>query len=917
MKAFSLLCILSLVLAGAGSSQSFKTSVAIDFEEEPVPDLSKISNVYHGTARYIYAFLIVRGCEGNKLGAYVSAYDLGYKLICPDSSVINHGFYRLSHWKSLSAQETDFPTELNLPGARVPTAIGYWKLELKNGSRSRAEFQLVPNPLNGQLAITLADSGGNAFTLAHNELSQDVTCHGVINRTFYANEPYRIGDLGYVPGEIIARFMPSVIEMSGRFGDIGDIVDPGLKAVARHFGLITITRRYRSATRNPAPILSRTGKLFKPIDRWDVYVLKFPDSIDMFEALNAILALPRCVYAYPNEFARLTSCTHVPNDSLAPDSWHLYRIGMPCAWDQEIGDTTVHIGVIDGGVDFHLADFDSGYGPGHKIAGGKDFANYDPPDTLPDIKYGDDCTDCNHGNFMTSTVGAITNNETGAAGAAGGWGGPEGELGPSIFHFKIRKDFGPYYGSLIDEALLEGCSSRYQCDVPSLSVRGSYTADLKEAVRDCYYSGTVLAATLDNAEPDYDWVYAPSCLRNDWILCAQGSSRHPDSLGDPIPERRVSSKDPSYTWGANWPLPNWPIPVLATDVSAPAVQMCIIWGDSLGDEKPVYRCNGSGVSYAPPQVAGLAALMLAKDNTLSVRDIEGLISASCTDITSDWEEAGDLPGWDKYTGWGRINADTCLMFLDPNHPCEFEILHLVESGGGVVVDSQATADTITFIGNGSLSGSYRTRRFEVRRAVTPPSGYRFLWATHHDSAGWGWSGDVTTWYRDIYNLQEPYCDLVPTTQYAPTCTLFTYAYKVWTLIGGEYLGWYPAQPQLLDWAYAALYQGIPASVRASRDGVLADRLRIVSAAPSPSKGEVLISFELPVSRRVTVKVYNVRGREVRTILDEKKEAGTHNTKWDGRNNSGRYVVPGVYMCRVNTGDQYDVKKMLLLREGGK
>jgi subtilisin family serine protease len=117
--------------------------------------------------------------------------------------------------------------------------------------------------------------------------------------------------------------------------------------------------------------------------------------------------------------------------------------------------------------------------------------------------------------------------------------------------------------------------------------------------------------------------------------------------------------------------------------------MCIIYADSLEGRKPYYACKKGyyGVSYAAPQVAGVAALMLSKNPDLGVDDLQGLISASCTDITTDLQEVGSLPGWDKYTGWGRINADSCVAFADPSLFC---VWHGAVSGGGERFDSSGT-----------------------------------------------------------------------------------------------------------------------------------------------------------------------------------------------------------------------------------
>ena len=368
MRYVFLLCALVLTASQVALGDYSDLRFAIDFEERPSPDLSTIDNIYHGDTRYVYAFLVVRGTESERVERYVSAYDIGYMLISLDESVLNHGFYRLDDWEALEVTESEFPDNLASPGSRVPAVLGYWKLELRNGKKSRAEFRLVPNPHNSRSQVALVEGSGHTVALPTLEFSQDVTAHGLINGEFCHHEPYLLEDERYLPGEVIASFMPGVIDMEGRWGSLDDISDPGLRQIAEAYGLTGIRRLYRNAAKNPTPVLSRTGRLYTPLRKWDDYVLSFSAAYDLSDVIDAILALPRCIYAEPDGILEPTA-VHVPNDSLAGDtlSWHLYRINMPEAWDLEIGSRDIHVGVIDGGVDYHLDDFGGGMGPEFKM----------------------------------------------------------------------------------------------------------------------------------------------------------------------------------------------------------------------------------------------------------------------------------------------------------------------------------------------------------------------------------------------------------------------------------------------------------------------------------------------------------------------------------------------------------------------
>jgi len=64
---------------------------------------------------------------------------------------------------------------------------------------------------------------------------------------------------------------------------------------------------------------------------------------------------------------------------------------------------------------------------------------------------------------------------------------------------------------------------------------------------------------------------------------------------------------------------------------------------------------------------------------------------------------------------------------------------------------------------------------------------------------------------------------------------------------------------------------------------------------------------------VTLRVYNIAGQLVRTLIDEKQGAGDHSVLWDGRNGKGEMVGSGVYLYRLRVGSEILSRKMVLLR----
>ena len=83
--------------------------------------------------------------------------------------------------------------------------------------------------------------------------------------------------------------------------------------------------------------------------------------------------------------------------------------------------------------------------------------------------------------------------------------------------------------------------------------------------------------------------------------------------------------------------------------------------------------------------------------------------------------------------------------------------------------------------------------------------------------------------------------------------------------------------------------------------------------PNPFNPTTIINFALPKNSFVTLKVYDMLGREVKTLIDREISAGVHSFNWNAENNSGQKVTSGVYIYRISAGEFTAVKKMVLIK----
>jgi hypothetical protein len=108
------------------------------------------------------------------------------------------------------------------------------------------------------------------------------------------------------------------------------------------------------------------------------------------------------------------------------------------------------------------------------------------------------------------------------------------------------------------------------------------------------------------------------------------------------------------------------------------------------------------------------------------------------------------------------------------------------------------------------------------------------------------------------------------------------------------------------------YTGLATSVDDYAE--IPDRYVLDQNYPNPFNPTTSIEFELPAATTVSVRVYNVMGQLVRTLVDaEMKEAGRHGVVWDGRNAAGYRVASGTYVYTLDYGDSRKARSMVLLK----
>jgi hypothetical protein len=132
--------------------------------------------------------------------------------------------------------------------------------------------------------------------------------------------------------------------------------------------------------------------------------------------------------------------------------------------------------------------------------------------------------------------------------------------------------------------------------------------------------------------------------------------------------------------------------------------------------------------------------------------------------------------------------------------------------------------------------------------------------------------------------------------------------------GGRYALSYPA------YNAASYYAGISRETTnaAGCDEILTPTdapsvYRLAQNYPNPFNPMTTIKFDMKEKGLVALRIYDVSGRLVRTLVDEARDAGAYTIRWDGRNNIGAEVASGIYFYKMETAGFLATKKLVLLR----
>lgn len=82
--------------------------------------------------------------------------------------------------------------------------------------------------------------------------------------------------------------------------------------------------------------------------------------------------------------------------------------------------------------------------------------------------------------------------------------------------------------------------------------------------------------------------------------------------------------------------------------------------------------------------------------------------------------------------------------------------------------------------------------------------------------------------------------------------------------------------------------------------------------PNPFNPQTQIDYELPEAAKTEIKIFNISGQKIKTIIDYFQSAGFHSVTWDGFDEQGCNVTSGIYIYQIQAGEFIKSRKMVMI-----
>ncbi len=99
----------------------------------------------------------------------------------------------------------------------------------------------------------------------------------------------------------------------------------------------------------------------------------------------------------------------------------------------------------------------------------------------------------------------------------------------------------------------------------------------------------------------------------------------------------------------------------------------------------------------------------------------------------------------------------------------------------------------------------------------------------------------------------------------------------------------------------------------NHDKTIPDQYILFPNYPNPFNPLTTLRYDLPEDAMVNITIYDMLGREVKTLVNTTQDAGFRSVIWNATNDYGKPVSAGVYLYQIKAGEFVQIRKMVLLK----
>ena len=282
----------------------------------------------------------------------------------------------------------------------------------------------------------------------------------------------------------------------------------------------------------------------------------------------------------------------------------------------------------------------------------------------------------------------------------------------------------------------------------------------------------------------------------------------------------------------------------------------------------------------------------------------------------DWEEAVDQYGYDVITDNGTVPwvielwTDSLTILMDDG---EWEtVWQLAAELGHYVADSHEPLH-LTLNYNGQLTGNYGIHSRYETHMINPHLSELPL----PDSTSNYWSSVIDSVFRYIDEIYPYVNEIIAADDLAagqdPNYNS-TYYNLLWDELDSLTIN--VIHCAIVDlasiWQTAWINAGSPTLSFINKQSI-PNVYVLDQNHPNPFNPTTTLRYDLPEDAMVNITIYDMMGRQVKTLINGKQSAGYKSLKWNATNNLGQSVSAGLYLYMIQAGDFRQIRKMVLFK----